>query len=141
MRISPIVTYRGVNKTDALESLIAEKIEKLELAYDQISSCRIAIEKVNARPGSGSFYRVRIDITVPENREVVVDKHPEQGKQYPPLEAVIRDVFDLAFRQLRELSDQQHNHMTTHIPGNREIVLDDLPAGEVPAPPADTTAG
>lgn len=139
MRISPTVTYRGVNKTDALESLIAEKIEKLEHAYDQISSCRIAIEKVNDHPDSGSPYRVRLDITVPENREVVVDKHPDQGKQYPPLEAVIRDAFDAAFRQLRELNDQQHNHMKTHIPGNREIVLDDLPAGEIPVPPADVT--
>ena len=45
MRISPNITYRGVNKTDALESLIAEKIAKLEQVYDQISSCRISLEE------------------------------------------------------------------------------------------------
>ena len=140
MRIAPTVSYRGVDKTDALETLIAEKVEKLEQAYDQISSCRIAIEKVKDHPSGGSPYRVRLDITVPESREIVVDKSPNEGKQYPPLEAVIRDAFDVAFRQLREMNEQQHGHMKTHEPGKREIILDDLPAGEVPAPPADVSA-
>ncbi|PZO61290.1 MAG: ribosome-associated protein [Phormidesmis priestleyi] len=142
MRISPIISYRDVPKTDALESLITQKIEKLEQYYDQISSCRVAIEKTHVHPGSGSSYRVRLDITVPENREVVVDKSPDEGVQYPPLETVIGDAFDVANRQLRELDEQQHNHMKTHIPGQREIVLDDLtdePMGENAVPLADVS--
>ena len=137
MRVPPTISYRGVDKTPALERLIAEKIAKLEKAYQQISSCRIAIEKVHDHPNSGSPYRVRLDIMVPEDREIVVDKSPDQAKQYPPLEAIIRDSFDAAFRQLKELNDKQHNHMKTHVPGQREIILDDLPAGEIPVPPAD----
>lgn len=140
MRITPNVSYRGIEKTDALENLINEKIEKLEKFYHQISSCRIALEKVHDHPESGSPYRVRIDITVPESREVVVDKSPDKGVQYDSLESIIRDAFDIANRQLKELNEQQHNHMKTHVPGQREVVLDDLPAGEVPAPPADVTA-
>ena len=34
---------------------------------------------------------------------------------------------------------QQHNHMKTHVPGKREIMLDDLGSGEIPTPPADVT--
>ncbi len=139
MRISPQISYRDVQKTDALESLLTEKIAKLEQVYDKISSCRISIEKVHDHPESGSPYRVRLDITVPENREVVVDKSPDDNTQYPPLEAIIRDAFDAAVRQLKSLNEQQHNHMKTHIPGQREIILDDLGSGEVPAPPADVT--
>ncbi len=140
MRIPPTIFYRDVPKTDALENLIAQKIEKLEQYYDQISSCRIAIEKNHDHPGSGSPYRVRLDITVPENREVVVDKSPDESAQYLPLEAVIRDAFEAANRQLKELNEQQHNHMKTHIPGQREIVLEDLtdePMGETTVPLAD----
>ncbi len=139
MRISPEISYRGVNKTDALENLIADKIAKLEQVYDRISSCRIVLEQVHEHPESGSPYRVRLDITVPESREVVVDKSPDDGKQYPPLEAIIRDAFEAAMRQLRELNQQQHNHMKTHVPGQREIVLDDLGPSEIPVPPADVT--
>lgn len=137
MRVSPEISYRGVQKTDALESLIAEKIDKMATFYTEISSCHIAIEKAHDHPESGSPYRVRLDITVPEDREIVVDKSPDKGVQYPPLEAVIREAFDIANRQLNELNEQQHNHMKTHVPGKREVVLDELPNPEIEVPAAD----
>ncbi len=141
MRVPPEISYRGVDKTSALETLIDEKIGKLEQFYTQISSCHVAIEKVHDHPEHGSPYRVRLDITVPEDREVVVDKSPDQGKQNQPLEALIREAFDVANRQLKELNEQQHNHMKTHIPGKREIQLDQLEEEvAIKAPPADTTA-
>ncbi|MGB7087691.1 MAG: HPF/RaiA family ribosome-associated protein [Phormidesmis sp.] len=141
MRVPPEISYRGVDKTDALETLIAEKIDKLEQFYTQISSCHVAIEKVHDHPESGSPYRVRLDITVPEDREIVVDKSPDKGVQYRPLEAIIRETFDIANRQLKELNEQQHNHKKTHVPGQREIMLDELEEDvQVQAPPADTTA-
>lgn len=140
MRVPPEIAYRGVDKTPALETLVAEKIDKLEKFYRQISSCHLVIEKVHDHPEHGSPYRVRIDITVPEDREIVVDKSPDQGKQNQPLEALIREAFDVANRQLKELNEQQHNHKKTHIPGKREIELDKLEAEvAIKAPPADTT--
>ena len=141
MRVPPEISYRGVNKTAALETLIAEKIEKLERFYSQISSCHIAIEKAHDHPEHGSPYRVRLDITVPEDREIVIDKSPDKGKQNQPLTALIRDAFDAAIRQLKELNEQQHNHKKTHIPGQREVQLDQLEAdAAIQAPPADATA-
>lgn len=141
MRVPPEIAYRGIDKTPALEALVAEKIDKLEKFYSQISSCHLAIEKVHDHPEQGSPYRVRIDITVPEDREIVVDKSPDHGKQNQPLEALIREAFDVANRQLKELNEQQHNHMKTHIPGKREIELDKLEEEvAIKAPPADIIA-
>lgn len=143
MRVPPEISYRGVNKTEALETLIAEKIDKLEQFYSEISSCHLSIEKVHDHPDSGSPYRVRIDITVPEDREVVVDKSPDKGKALPnqPLEALIRDAFEVANRQLKDMNQQQHNHSHTHIPGKKEIQLDKLEDDvAIDAPAADTTA-
>lgn len=139
MRVPPEISYRGVNKTDALETLIAEKISKLEQFYSEISSCHLSVEKVHDHPESGSPYRVRIDITVPEDREIVVDKSPDQGVQYPSLEAVIRDAFDAANRQLKEMNEQQHNHMKTNVP-TKELDLDALEKEvAIEAPTADTS--
>ncbi|MEL6940731.1 MAG: HPF/RaiA family ribosome-associated protein, partial [Cyanobacteria bacterium J06598_1] len=139
MRIAPEISYRGIQKTEALETLVAQKISKLEQFYTQISSCRVSIEKVHDHPEHGSPCRVRLDITVPENREIVVDKNPAEGAK-SSLEAIIRDAFDTANRQLKELNEQQHTHMKTHIPGQREIVLDKLPNPEIEVPPADVAA-
>lgn len=114
MQVPLETTYRGVEKTDAIEALVQEKVAKLEEACDHISSCRVAIEKPHDHPRSGSPYRVRIDLKVPPGHEVVADSNPGEGIQYTELETVIRDAFDAALRQLKELNERQHQKVKTH---------------------------
>ena len=109
MKIAPEITYRNVEKTDAIDSLIHEKINKLERVCNYISSCHIAVEKIHDRPSSGSPYRVRIDLTVPPSQEIVADSNPGDTNQYVELDTVIRDAFGMAQRQLRELARQQRD--------------------------------
>ncbi len=107
MKIPPEITYRNLEKTNGINALVHEKIAKLEQICDYISSCHIVIEKIHDRPRSGSPYRVRIDMTVPPGHELVAESNPPDVNQYPPLESVIRDAFNAATRQLRELTRQQ----------------------------------
>ncbi|MBH8576544.1 HPF/RaiA family ribosome-associated protein [Nostocaceae cyanobacterium CENA369] len=108
MKVPPEITYRNVEKTDAIDTLVNEKIAKLEQVCSYISSCHIAIEKINDRPRSGSPYRVRIDITVPPGHELVGESNPTEDTQYEPLNAVIRDAFNAARQQLVKLTQRQH---------------------------------
>lgn len=110
MKIAPEITYRGVDKTDAIEALINEKIAKLERVCDHINSCHIAVEKEQERPRDRSPYRVRLDITVPPGHEVAAESTMANQTQYAELDAVIRDAFDKAWRQLRDLSKQQKEY-------------------------------
>lgn len=114
MQVPLEVTYRDVPHTEAIEALVQEKVAKLERFCDHINSCHIAIEKVHDHPRSGSPYRVRIDLKVPPGHELVADQNPGQGTQYEPLEAVIRDAFEAAERQLKELNQRQQQHVKTH---------------------------
>ncbi|MCU0565187.1 MAG: HPF/RaiA family ribosome-associated protein [Oculatellaceae cyanobacterium Prado106] len=107
MKVPPEITYRGIGKTDAIETLIQEKIAKLERVCDHISSCHIAIEKQQDRPRDRSPYRVRLDITVPPSHELAAESTMGNQHQYVGLDTVIRDAFDKAWRQLRDLSKQQ----------------------------------
>lgn len=107
MKIPPEITYRGVEKTDDIDALVYEKLEKLEEVCNYINSCQIAIEKPHDRPSHGSPYRVRLDITVPPGHEIVAESNPSEGTQYDPLDAVIRDAFDAAVRQLKKLTRKQ----------------------------------
>jgi ribosomal subunit interface protein len=110
MKIPPEITFRGVEKTDAIETLIYEKIAKLERVCDHISSCHIAVEKEQDRPRDRSPYRVRLDITVPPDHELAAESTMGHRTQYAELDTVIRDAFDKAWRQLRDLSKQQHEY-------------------------------
>lgn len=110
MKISPEITYRGVEKTEAIENLIHEKIAKLEQVCHHISSCHIAVEKDQDRPRDRSPYRVRLDLTVPPGHELAAESTMGNQTQYAELDTVIRDAFDKAWRQLSDLTSQQQDY-------------------------------
>uniref|UniRef100_B8HME4 Cold-shock DNA-binding domain protein n=1 Tax=Cyanothece sp. (strain PCC 7425 / ATCC 29141) TaxID=395961 RepID=B8HME4_CYAP4 len=125
MKVPPEITYRDVPKNAAIESLVQEKITKLERVCDHISSCHIAIEKIHDRPRRGSPYRVRLDITVPPSHELVAESNPGEENQYVELDTVIRDAFQKAERQLRELSRQQRqsDRIASHLEGDSAALV------------------
>lgn len=107
MKVGLEVTYRDVERSEAIDTLIAEKIAKLERLCSYINSCHIAIERIHDRPSQGSPYRVRIDLTLPPNHELVADSNPTDTNQYVGLDTVVRDAFSKMERQLKEQTRQQ----------------------------------
>ena len=126
MKITPEITYRHLEKTTAIHNLVEEKIAKLEQFCDYMNSCRVVIEKDNDNPSSGSQYRVSIDITIPHNREIAVVENPDVGKQYLPLETVIRDAFEAARRQLVGISTEQQGKRKVHPEQEVSAIVDKL---------------
>lgn len=126
MKIPPEITYRNLEKTEAIDNLIGEKIAKLEQFCDYMNSCHVVVEKANENPSSGSPYRVSIDITIPHSREIAVVQSPDTGKQYPPLEAVIRDAFEAARRQIVSISTEQQGERKTHPEQRMDAVVTKL---------------
>ena len=114
MQVPLDITYRDVEKTSDLDQLIRTKVEKLEDVCDHIIGCHVAVEKAHTHPDHGSPFRVRVDMTVPPGHEMAVTKNPGQGVQYDSLESIIRDTFDTARRQLRDLNEQQQNRQKRH---------------------------
>jgi ribosome-associated translation inhibitor RaiA len=104
MKVAPEITYRNVEKSDAIDNLIQQKVAKLEQVCGYINSCHIAIEKIHDRPRSGSPFR---DITVPPGHEIVAESNPPDVNQYSSLNAVVRDAFDAALLQLKKLTKRQ----------------------------------
>lgn len=79
MQVPLEIVYRGVNKTDALETLIREKVDKLEQICDHIISCHVAVEQAHEHPSAGSPYRIRINLSVPPGHELAADKSPDRA--------------------------------------------------------------
>jgi cold shock CspA family protein len=114
MQIPLDITFRGVKKTKKLEDLIREKTAKLETICNYISGCRVAVEKTQKHQRSGNPYRVRIDLTVPPGHEIVVSREPGRGDIHLETTTEIRDAFEAALKQLKELVDRQRGEMKTH---------------------------
>lgn len=114
MNVAPEITFRDVQRSEALDALIQRRIEHLERVCDHVSSCRVVVEEPQQHMSSGSPYRVRIDVTVPPGHEVVGRREPGQGDLHEELGTVIRDAFDAVERQLDEITEKQHGDVKAH---------------------------
>ncbi len=108
------ISYRDINKTEEIDSLIRDKTEKLEKICDYITSCRVAVEKPHRNIKTGNPYRVRINIHVPHSPEIVIKREPGEGEMNDTLNFVIREAFSAARKTLKELVERQRFEVKKH---------------------------
>ena len=126
MEVPLELTFKDVEKSDAIVDLIYEKIAKLEQVCDSIISCRVIIEKPQEHQASGNPYRVRLTVRVPPGHEVVVKREPGESPQHDPLEIVIRDVFDIGRRRLRSLMERLRDETKVHEEQQAAALVEEL---------------
>ena len=90
------ITFRGIERSDAIETHIREKAEKLETFFEPIMSCRVVVEVPHQHKTQGKSFNVRIDIGVPGG-EIVVNRDRDED-----VYVALRDAFDAAKRQLED---------------------------------------
>jgi ribosomal subunit interface protein len=101
------VVFRGLERSDAVEEHVREKVAKLTRLHPQIMSCRVTIELPHKHHTQGKLFDVRIDLSVP-GRELVVNR--EQGNE--DMYMALRDAFDAAKRQLAAAAPEQRGDGT-----------------------------
>jgi cold shock CspA family protein/ribosome-associated translation inhibitor RaiA len=91
------VAVRDVEDSEAAQELVRKCVEKLEVFYARITSCRVMIEVPQRFPaGTPIVYNVRVDIRVP-GEEIVIRR-----QAHPELHTAIQDAFDTAGRRLQD---------------------------------------
>ena len=101
------ITYRGLDKTAAIDDLVSDYAIRLEKFCDHINRCDVAIEQPNHAHHKGNPYRVRIDVTVSKGHELVAEENQTDNGGHDALNKVIHDAFKTMERQLRHLVEKQ----------------------------------
>lgn len=102
------IVLRDMPPSDAVETHIREKVEKLESFYPHIIGCRATVEVAGKHKNQGRLFNVRIDITVPGS-ELVVNRDLHED-----LYVALRDAFDAAKRQLEDYARRQRGDTKIH---------------------------
>jgi ribosomal subunit interface protein len=125
------ITIRDIEHSDALETHIRDKANKLEEFFERITSCRVIVEMPHKHHHQGKQFKVRIDIGVPGSEIVVNRDHAED------VYVALRDGFDSAKRQLEEYARKMRGDIKTHQPRQRpsgsldeDEMQDDADAGQ-----------
>jgi len=104
------ITIRDVEHSEALETHIRGKVEKLEEFFKSIISCRVVVEMPHKHHHQGKQFNVRIDISVPGSEIAVNRDHAED------IYVALRDAFDAAKRQLEDYARKIRGDIKTHEP-------------------------
>lgn len=115
------ITIRGIEHSDALETHIRDKANKLDEFFDRIMSCRVVVEVPHKHHHQGKQFTVRIDVGVPGSEIVVNRDHAED------VYVALRDAFDAAKRQLEDYARKIRGDVKTHQPKPRPSASDEDP--------------
>ena len=108
MQIPVQITVRDIPQSEAVETRIRQKVQKLDEFYGHIISCRVVLEAPHRHKQQGKEYTLRIDIGVPGHEIVVNRDHHED------VYVALRDGFDSAMRQLGEYVHRTRRETKKH---------------------------
>lgn len=102
------IVIRDIPPSEAIETHIREKMEKLESLYPHIIGCRATVELAGKHKHQGRQFNVRLDITVPGS-ELVINRDFNED-----VYVALRDAFDVAKRQLEDYGRRQRGDTKVH---------------------------
>lgn len=139
MPLTPVVTFRGIARSEALEADILARLRKLETYYSRIMGCRVLVELSERHHESGNRFHVRIELAVP-GEDIVVDhdaslhaasqdvetetgtKAGEVGAQRKHARVAVREAFEVARRRLQDHVRRQRGAVKTDVRRARGVV-------------------
>jgi cold shock CspA family protein/ribosome-associated translation inhibitor RaiA len=107
MEVPPEITFRGVGKSDEIETHILKRAAKLDDIHPGIISCRVTVEREQEHQRSGSPYRVRVIVRIPPNKELIGQHEPGEGKIDDRLQTAVTEAFNAVQRQLVKTKEMQ----------------------------------
>lgn len=102
------ITFRGIDRSDAVEAAVREKAAHLERFSADIMACRVVVDLLEKHRQQGRPFGVRIDLTLP-GHELVVNR-VEREDVY----VALRDAFDGMKRQIEEVVQQRRGQEKQH---------------------------
>jgi ribosome-associated translation inhibitor RaiA/cold shock CspA family protein len=106
------IAWHNTGKSEALESKIRARVDKLHRYFNHINSCRVVVDVPHRSPNSAKRFHVRIEVRVPD-REIVVSRDPGDNEDHYDPDIAIRDAFDAMDRRLESHSQQVRGQVKT----------------------------
>ncbi len=101
MQVPLEITFRNAERSDPVEAIVRERVDKLGQFFDHIISCRVTLDVPNRTPHYDVLnHRVNVEISVP-GEELVVSSEPNEHENFNDIYVTIRNAFDAAEQQLR----------------------------------------
>lgn len=117
MEREPQITFRNIATSEALETLIRERIRRLEKFHGHIVGVRVVVEVPHAAPEVAKPpLAISVEVDVAGRPRIVVkrseNEHEAKGDRY----AFMNWAFDAVQRQLEDIAARQNGQVKRHGP-------------------------
>lgn len=106
------ITIRDIEHTDAIDTKIRQKAEKLGHIYDRITYCRVVVDAPQKHQHQGKLFQVNIEVDVP-GKLLIVNNNSHRNED---LYVAIRDSFNAMKRQLEDYAQMLRGDKKNHSP-------------------------
>jgi ribosome-associated translation inhibitor RaiA len=113
------IAFHQIAPSAALEARIRELADELDVYFQGITSCRVAVEMPHRHHHQGQRYRVAIELHVP-GEQIVVGRAAEREAAHEDAYAAVHDAFRAAKRQLKAHAQKIRHEVKAHVLGARE---------------------
>ncbi|MAZ86340.1 MAG: 30S ribosomal protein S30 [Cellvibrionaceae bacterium] len=100
MQIQNNVVYRDLDASQALNSTIEKKLQKLNRISSQINSSRVVLDSPHQHKNKGKLFRAKIELGV-KGDSIALQQDSSS------IHVAVRDVFKAAERKLKQVSEKR----------------------------------
>ncbi len=129
MQVPLEITFRGMDRSEAVDIEIRKHVDSLEIACDRITSCHVTLELPHRHKTHGKQFEVRIIIAVP-GRDLVVSHRPGKDETHTDAHLAIRHAFRAMRRELEDYVRKIRGDVKAHEPLPHAKVSELFPLGD-----------
>ncbi|WP_363346701.1 HPF/RaiA family ribosome-associated protein [Methylocystis echinoides] len=114
MKTQPQIDFQGMDPSESFRQQIVSHIERLEDRYGRMTSCRVVVKAPGGHHRTGGLYEINIYLSLPDEREVAVERTPHQDERFQRFEFALGDAFARAVRQLQDQVARMRGKVKQH---------------------------
>jgi cold shock CspA family protein/ribosome-associated translation inhibitor RaiA len=114
MQVPVQIDFKGIDASDAIRQHVHDRLADLETRFGRITAAHVALKGPGGHHRKGGNYLVRIHLTLPEGRQVDVDRTPDADERHSELLFAIDDAFNRARRQLQDKARRMQGAVKAH---------------------------
>jgi len=101
------VHFHGIQRSEAIDQRVRDKVAKLEKHFERMTSCRVVLEATQRTALKPKVYCIKIEIGVPRQRPIVVCHERVGSHASEELTMALRDAFEAALRKVDGIASKR----------------------------------
>jgi cold shock CspA family protein len=122
METTPHIDFQGMQASPEFRARILDQIERLEKHYGRMTSCRVVVKAPGGRRQTGGLFEINIHLSLPDEREVAVERTPPLDERFSSFDFALNDAFNKAGRQLQDQVRRMRGKVKHHEEGPAGVV-------------------